>query len=494
MIKNGSGYTKAIPWIIIALSYAFVSFHRIMQFEGIFNLTADDNLYQLIWLSNQTLSFVKSQAIHHGRIYYLLNHPITIFASGHMHEMHMNILNMITFWLAPLCFIYLFKHITNKFFTAFFLIVYWSVLPLWWDSMPPISYPLMFYYPFIALFLAAWTFKQTQSCPKSILKYIYFSISILCFLLSIATYEALTLLNAFLFFIYGITYSFPKNQVSKKDIKQNCYNLIPYGICLTGYMALYFCFRIIHPSIYEGNTAEGLHNYLQIFRTIYFHSLSGISISHIFLGRLDFSGLWPASLWQIISSFTGGLLTGLSVYFCIRRASSFGTYRFGFFILVGILIIFMSTILLAVTEKYQTWATQFSGYIDSRFAYFGIILILSAFCFYISKCSRINRQIIAIAISLLIAVNMGMSNVMTTEFNRAVRAQMLDSKKPWHIAKSLLEEIPEDVSKDNIKELLKAHPQLKNIPWSPYWNTVPGYTVADYWFYYFTYLKKNSQR
>ena len=191
----------------------------------------------------------------------------------------------------------------------------------------------------------------------------------------------MTLLNAFLFFIYGITYQTKNQQDSYCKIKNKFIQLLPYALCFLGYLSLYFCFRVLYPSNYDGNTINGLFNFSAILRTILFHSLSSISVSHIST-ILDIINSLNNNYGNFFAAGVSALFTFFISYLCMMNIPYSQRHLIGHTITIGILLIFISTILLAITEKYQAWSLNFSGYIDSRFAYFGVILIITNFCIF----------------------------------------------------------------------------------------------------------------
>jgi len=269
---------------------------------------------------------------------------------------------------------------------------------------------------------------------------------------------------------------------------------LPYALCFLGYLSLYFCFRVLYPSNYDGNTINGLFNFSAILRTILFHSLSSISVSHIST-ILDIINSLNNNYGNFFAAGVSALFTFFISYLCMMNIPYSQRHLIGHTITIGILLIFISTILLAITEKYQAWSLNFSGYIDSRFAYFGVILIITNFCIFTRQFFFLKKEnFLAILISLIIAASIAALNFFTSGLNDYVRSQMLNQKEPWNIAKNYLNEIAEPVTKKNITEFLETHPQLKSIAWHPYWNTIPGYSLEDYWFYYFQDLKNNSSK
>ncbi len=150
-------------------------------------------------------------------------------------------------------------------------------------------------------------------------------------------------------------------------------------------LGIYIAFRLIHPSRYAGNVADGASNLVAMLGTILKHIYSGTIFP-----RLDF-GLLQSPYEQLIIA---AALAAASLVILLYAARSINPSRpWRLVALVAFLFSVYVTLPIAVTVKQQNWcANRIScGYVDSRIAYYGVVVLICALAAWLLT-ARLERR------------------------------------------------------------------------------------------------------
>lgn len=270
---------------------------------------------------------------------------------------------------------------------------------------PIICYPLVFsvsFSFFIGSLLLLQRFLEKQK-RKDLL------MASLLYCLSLLNYEVYTvfILIPLLFIVFyspfGVEiHNLRQDIFSRKKIRTSLAFIIPLGV----YLFIYFVFRSVYPSQYDGSMI----------------SLSSFSFSNVWKLLLNLNKTTlPAYVFfsepELIKYYLPHSIRTLSVSLPLLVKSVLILSAFGIILkkiryisysklYVGLGISFISLflphLLLALTPKYQFYATSFQGYTTSYFSFFAMASFLSFLCVLIFQLLRTHKLLQKIVMSLLV--------------------------------------------------------------------------------------------
>jgi hypothetical protein len=229
-------------------------------------------------------------------------------------------------------------------------------------------------------------------------------------------------------------------------------------------LAAYVSFRLIHPSEYTGNSADGLGNIEAFSATLVKHVYAGTPLPY--LSRVIFQS--PSEQWLLAACFS--ISTFGAALASVRNLSRL---RAPWFVgLVSIMFAAYVTAPIAAGARFQEWCmgTVQCAYLDSRLSYFGVALATVAGVAALTRSfsGRLNTVLTAMVCAALAALA-GLTYIQN--WNRA--EDMRDLVSAWERASKMACE-RESVSVDDTSLLAFIDPQDR-VP------RHPDFPIARYW-------------
>jgi hypothetical protein len=356
-----------------------------------------------------------------------------------------------------------------------------------WEFNPIVSLPFFFSAPII-LFILSLVFYVFYLRGKK--KY-YQYLSIIFYLITLFSYEVYLLYLPLFFFIAYATNK-PEKVVFKNIIKRTA----PYIAISIIYLLVYLAFRAYHGSYYAGAQIDSNNfNVISIARTIWQFSIASIPTyffwdnkyrwifnalynENLYTGSGLFSFFRIESLWFIKALFVFMLSIFILRYVrddCFRKARSIG---------IGLIYIFLPTLLVAITQQYQDAVlkndqrgNQLSYFSFLAFIYFFTLIIV----FIKQKISnKILNKIYIVFIGLCLA---SVSLIVDNTNNYIAKYQIMSDLK-WQTVNRFLK----------TEEYLNV-PENAVIYAPSLWNIIGSVGIHDsYWSDYFRIISGKNVR
>ncbi len=304
-----------------------------------------------------------------------------------------------------------------------------SLYAMRWEGSIVNTYPA-FSWILSSLFLCAvwlgWRFANTSR-----LFFLYSALA--TFFVSLFLHEGVSVLFSMLFmlsifsnhyFVQG-TLPFLASMLNTETSRRH---LVGAAATVVLYFSLYFIWRSIFNTNYEGNTLSGA-SILRAFPTLFGLSTSGSLLSDIVhpyavnfadaVGQDGYSVSY--SVLSYIRAATDGpsaLLSALIVFSVVyllassdnpsQRASNFGWFAIGG-IVVGILIAFVPILPVALVAKYQRHYAELRvhSYVYTALSHFGVTLGLSSLLLWVGSLTHtgtLKRNIFSTFIAIIVSV------------------------------------------------------------------------------------------
>lgn len=193
-------------------------------------------------------------------------------------------------------------------------------------------------------------------------------ISALLLLFATILYESFILFSIFLFFISLLDYKKIKFSVAKKIIIDLRYHIILMSL----YLVLFFIWRFLYPSNYDGAQFE-LGNIIDSLKVMFTYGLARFPlVSTIFkYHQYKYSMIEPTFIIK-------ALFASMASIVIFKKADKINLKISMYSLILCILGIFLPILLLSVTPKYIGWVRAGSyAYVPSFYSYFFIIAFIS---------------------------------------------------------------------------------------------------------------------
>ncbi|MBI3655447.1 MAG: hypothetical protein HY232_03400 [Acidobacteria bacterium] len=260
----------------------------------------------------------------------------------------------------------LFLYVLNMFYRSyaligFFSIIYLASLQNSWEHNLLSCYPFLFTFSFNILLISVILFKKyLDTSMKS-----YLIISAGLFFLPLFTYEMFLLyfvIFIILAFIYGGSVSLPVENRLVRVI----YILRPFLLYIAIFVIAYFVFRRLYQVNYDG-VQIAKFTIRNFFGVVYQFSVSALPTYVFFHYQWLFDHYTDAleghryNLFYIVQNsrvewMAKAALSAYFIYILAKAKQRVLDFRkFGATILISVALIFLPTLLFAITVKYQAW-------------------------------------------------------------------------------------------------------------------------------------------
>lgn len=464
-----------LSWVLVLV----LAGAQVQHFTAGFRLTADDVMFHF-WLLqgfpelwNQTWAAAVSQ----GRIGHLAIVPMNAIAGYFADSFEIRLLIVLLYFASFLIFsLYISKVIRSNISLPLFLILI-TLHPLAYYHLPPTSYPL---HLSVALFfllvcrLSVWHLRwKPGGRSRAIFPEAMFA---LLFAVCMTTSEYMFVVGTALMAVeWSATYFWRRSEgnlngrnVAKGIVLDS--RLVIDALAVAVSLVAYVSFRLIHPSEYTGNTADGLKNIQAFSVTLIKHVYAGTPLPY--LSRVIFQS--PSEQWLLAACFS---ISTFGV--ALASVRSLSRLRAPWFVaLASMMFAAYVTAPIAAGARFQEWCmgTVQCAYLDSRLSYFGVALAIVAGIAALTRwfsAGRLNAVLTAMVCAAL-AVLAGLTYLQN--WNRA--EDMRDLVSAWERASRMACE-REAGSVDDTSLLAFIDPQDR-VP------RHPNFPIARYWRLYMT--------
>lgn len=468
-LKNLKGH---LPLFVLSI---LILMHLTPFLVG-YRLTADDIWWHYYFMSGWDASwdFIKWQVTEQGRIGHFVSFPFSLlgahYAENYAFRVFYTLLYfsnflLIGFWASLLC-----ANAYSKNIVLFIAVVLISLHPLDYYHLAPNAYPLWVSLPIFIILVSRiglWYLRQGATAKTSAQE--YFLLFLFFFGVMFGEYGFLfgASLVASEFLVRAARLSSHATTLWRASIQSLTHKyFLRDAIVLLIFLSLYFGFRLVFPSSYPGNKISSDLDLFLFAKTFVGHVYGGTSIAsfvrhgtwildHIRnLGVTDTASI----LFIFISTFH------VSKHYLLRLILS-NEYLVGNKVTIaasGLLIAFLITTPIALTDKYQSWCSDIHSciYLDSRVSYLGAGLFCSALIFWILGRKPWLRLKI-IAISLIIA---GIGAVSYAN-NKRISLTMREHSSAWDRAKEVACVPNDDLPTLPFSNLVDPQKRLSYHPW-----------------------------
>lgn len=228
------------------------------------------------------------------------------------------------------------------------------------------------------------------------------SLSVILFAIGLLFYESY-LLFLIIIALTIFYYNRYENKTFAGNLKRSFIHFSPFlGVALL-YLAVYFIFRLYHPSHYDGTSFKTSDfRFSSFFQVLWSLSFSSFPLTVFESSRSIFTekselitGYSPVVLRIILNAklewlIKGGLVA-LCGYFILIRVPKTELKTLIMVTIVSILLVFTPHIPLALTPKYTFYVSYgMIGYVTTFFSLFGVVLLLTFLLGYLINLLGIN--------------------------------------------------------------------------------------------------------
>jgi hypothetical protein len=424
---------------------------------GPIHLTADDNEYHLAalkWLSGELdlRTFIADKLSAGGRVGYIPQLALAIISHVAVESWWFQVFSVGVFGASFVAAGLWLKQFSRR-LGPIFVGLAAAFVPLLAHHLPPNSYYLQFTIPLLVLFtsrvLRATSFIED---PQSKHTFRYVLSLVFLFLAVLSTEYALILAACCLLAEACINdraeYT---GLISTFSARRAEWLLIALA------MVIWCGTLLLSPGKYS---AGGAGNVVELPSVMWWHAVSSLSVYHFSAaawGQLRSRQLLEAALIFVVFAtfFIFTLKTGSPERLSIRKATQLS--------LLGLAMAAGTTFPVALYQKYQEWCDLGDcTYVDSRHAYFGILICLSVVAVKVQRPNAIALTVAAVAAA-------------TWLFNQLSRDVLLAAQEPWRLAQ--LASCSEQVTAHRIADILSDLGEPKGPLWHPWLST----ERARYW-------------
>ena len=366
-LRDFSGLPIGRDKVLFGLIFLLTLWHSRFFLTG-YRLTADEVYFSYIAMQGFEAVFDTSQWIaeNQGRVGFLFLQPINMFAALMSEFLVWRIvfvaLYMLMVWAG---FVYAGRLLKWRIAPLAFL-VFLALHPLAFEHLPPTSYPLQNTLPFLVLFscrLAAFTYGErgVWGVLSRLLQGFALLATEFALLLGIVMIFAEVLARHPLRVrqLWSWLHTVLKDRRAWLDIAT-----------LSAVIGLYSAYRLAYPSIYEGNSFQGIGDLSAVIQTTWRHILDGVV-----LPRLSFQ-LFQAPLIIWVEA----LLAGVGIYLALRlslRAAGLKNLALAKIVIFLFGAMVFVTLPVSASLKQQGWceALRYCAYLDSRTTILGVVLL-----------------------------------------------------------------------------------------------------------------------
>jgi len=308
-----------------------------------------------------------------------------------------------------------------------------------------VNYP--FYYTFsFALLLSSYLLLLSFLKKRKKKLLFYSAILYISGLLFYEIYLFSLVIIAFTIFFYY----FRENDALRQKVRVSILHFLPYLGLTILYLAIYFIYRVYHPSKYEGTTFAisgiTLHSF---FTVLWNFSYTSFPLTVFDSGRELFDeksalilGHSPVVSRIIMNANVEWLVKGILAAWCafliLIRLPKVKIKTFTGVFLLSVLLIFFPHFPLALTTKYTFYASVgMIGYITTWFSFFGVVLLVTfVFSFLINLFDRYIY--VKQAIALILVFGIFIISVLTDYSNNAVEKDIRSANLRFHAVDELV--------------------------------------------------------
>ena len=378
--------SKAYPFILWALALLLAGLQGQLFLVG-YRLSADDVMYHAKFMDGvaSIIQFTNSSAIFQGRIGNYLNSPLLLIGAYYADLASFRFFYVTLYFFNFLIFAKYISTLLNRSLTLFLFIVMVVFNPLGYNLSPPNAYPLLLGIPFLMIMCSRLVLIQDQTNTKSGLSRF----------IAYFTFGLAMLVNEYAF-IFGVMLLIAEYMTSLTRISAPLASRFLVALKQPHWrdwllvllvLIIYFGYRWIFPSQYNGNMPNGFASPLIVIQTMLAHIYFSLSIapSTTLQGApILLLPLKSVPLKQIIVAIVVFALAFVLIFnssLSIKKIK-----RPTILLIVACALAMFACLPIALTEKYQSWLMYCKfleggpgcSYIDSRVAYFAVCVALVA--------------------------------------------------------------------------------------------------------------------
>lgn len=469
---------KNLFYAISFLALLTILAQRLKDFTGVRYLTADDIGWSIIPKA-QAFHLGMKSAIYQGRIFHILVMPVYDYVISLNSQPCYDALNLGAFVTAFALVLKVIRDFTDITLACLFAVFFWAFLPQLWNHVPPGSYPVYPFLPITAfcisiLFLQRYAKQQNGLLLVATLLFYFFSL--------FASESLLLIFPPLITYLAWILYS--RHHLASGMLSRVWGGI--FGVSLL-YASIYLTWRLYYPTSYSGVQLGPISLYA-IAHTVWQYAIGSIIFyymfhNHYYIQYFDtisdktYTMFGAYHFRDILASLTlpslgvailSGVLAGWIAYKaskCLPARALVAT------LLVGLLLSALSPMLYGLTGKYTDWVLQGSvAYFGSRYAYFGLTLVLASMAVLTLNFSR--WRFLTIVLISFIGFATAAGSATTSFFNGRVAATMRLQKGKWDMMNTVLNYPP---FADHLLNRTILAPRL--------WDYVWGARILedDYW-------------
>ena len=367
---------------------------------------ADDVQNYLITLKKEFAHNSGYLAQMSGRFYYYIVYIVLDIPYLWDNTFIMKLFQILPILAGLLLFVAILRKITNSTeFSYLFLLIFLVTMQISGYTSLFLTYPLYFTFAFDLILLSLLLLLIYLKREKN---WILILASVI-FGLGLLFYETF-LIYGFILYLVILAVKYEKGGTFFNWIKRTILPFLPFLVVMIIYLAIYFIFRIYHPSIYDGSTfTNSKFSFALFFKTIWGISYTafpltiwGSSLEIFKTQTLLIDGFRPVVLDVIVHGKAEWLVKAILVVmtggWILLRVEKINHRLFFTGIGVSVLMIFLPQFPLGLTPKYTFYAkVGMIGYIPTYFSLFGSVLLITLLIGYLIQWfdfSKILKRIV----------------------------------------------------------------------------------------------------
>ncbi len=312
-------------------------------------------------------------ATEQGRIGQLLMLPLNVVGAFLAGNPLWRIIFLAAYVLQLLLFSIFVSRLLRQNVSLFLFVLLVSLHPLVFDNMPPNAYPLQNTVPLIialAARLAILRYRQQETPPHIpvALAHLTFAFGMFISEFVVAFGTALIAAEYMARTQWARIAGSNLSSAIRKAFARHF--VISDGLVLLAVLVPYVMFRLLNPSIYDGNSAGGLFSIHRVVGTAFGHIIEGTPVR--FVGE---ELLTVTTYDRLIA-----IVVGMAVCLCLYRLSGPVLYirRPWAVAAISLALAFYVTLPIAIATKYQRECVDWGqcGYLDSRISYLPMMVAL----------------------------------------------------------------------------------------------------------------------
>jgi len=401
--------------------------------------TLDDMISALRTENHRVFAEAIEIAKHQGRFHMIFHIALTSVPYLVKNLLYFKVVSIGIIILNIFAFCYLIHAFAKSaYFSLLVAVIYLVSLQNMWEHCLLTSYPFLFQAGILFLMASILFFKKYLDSSR----YWYLIASALLYSLSLMVYEVFVLY--FVLFVFLSLYHARKTTSNAgKYFRKSLYATVPHFSVLIIYLSIYFIFRHLYPSEYEGVVISHF-SFKSFLKVMYQYSVSSLPtyIYHHYDSFLNaysyaFDG-HRGGLMHIIENarvewLAKALVSSFLVYSILR--TGFRIFTIGSFLatlLLSTTLFLIPVILPALTIKYQSWVANWGSlaFTVTFFSYFGTILTIAAILTYINQII-IDKTVASKGYALLVGLMIASVSLITDYSNFHVTTSQAQSQLKW---------------------------------------------------------------